>query len=86
MVHALRDSLMKRFLGIFTRVNMGTSFSAVPSKDPFSDRVYAAAAVLDPNQKLLWVAEEVHIRTDLDADEDDQNELEAVKNSLTGDF
>ena len=83
MVAALRDSLMRRFLGIFQRVKMAVSLN--PQKEPFCDRLYAAAAVLDPNQKLLWVDHDVHV-SDPDSfeDDDDPNKIANVKTALKG--
>ena len=58
---ALRDSLQKRFLGIFSRVKMAVLPEPDSSSTPFYNRVYVAATVLDPNMKMAWIDVDVHI-------------------------
>ena len=83
MVAALRDSLMRRILGIFHQVKMTDSLN--PQKELFCDRLYIAAAVLDPNQKLLWVDHDVHVsHPDSFEDDDDPNRIANVKTALKG--
>lgn len=78
MLHALRDSLMTRFLGVFVRVRMGTAVN--PSKQPFHNRVYMCAALLDPNLKLNWIDMEVEVLSDnIDLDVDDMESAEVKK-------
>ena len=83
MVAALRDSLMRRLLGVFNQVKMAVSLN--PQKERFCNRLYVAAAVLDPNQKLLWVDHDVHVSdSDSFEDDDDPSEKANVKTVLKG--
>ena len=85
MCTTLRDSLMRRFQGLFVQVNMAVSQNH--DKEPFSNKVYAAASVLDPNLKLAWVDEDVHIpsRTDtFDTDVEDLEAKEDLKQEIQG--
>lgn len=65
----LRDSLKARFLGVFTRCNMAASISP---DDPFSNKLFITATILDPNLKLGWI--DVEIVGDADEDVDDTSE------------
>ena len=58
--------------------------SLKPQKELFCDWLYIAAAVLDPNQKLLWVDHEVHVSDPDSFDDDDPNEIANVKTALKG--
>lgn len=84
MVAALRDSLRKRFLGIFQELKM--EYSVDPSRGPFCDRIYITAAVLDPNQKLMWVDNDVHISNpdSLDDVDDDPGQIDLLKAGIKG--
>ena len=85
---ALRDSLQKRFLGIFSRVKMAVLPEPDSSSTPFYNRVYVAATVLDPNMKMAWIDVDVHIpRTaSLEEDEEDLEEKSSVKEDVKGMF
>lgn len=78
MARVLRDSLKRRFLGIFARVGMGHSMDL--ATEPFSDKAYFVAAILDPNIKLQWVDEDVIFIDDLD----DDDKKEEIKTELKG--
>lgn len=52
LVKALRQSLVKRFSGIFTRTNMAKESGG---EEPFSHNVYFLATMLDPQFGLSWV-------------------------------
>lgn len=80
MLMALRDSLRRRFIGIFVNVNMAVSHS--PSSEPFHNRVYMVAALLDPNIKLAWVDIEVKVLSDSIDEEVDEREVNDQKEGL----
>ena len=67
MVTALRDGLMRRFEGAYTRLKMGVTLDL--EKAPFSHKVYPVATVLYPNMVLYWV------ELDLNADAEEKVEL-----------
>ena len=84
MCATLRDALRRRFLGIFCRVKMG--YSADILKEPFVDRVYLTASILDPNLKLAWVDIDVQITADDDIDDEESEERarDELKRELKG--
>ena len=57
MVNTLKDSLTKRFSGIFVSVQMMTP--TVGTSLPLGDVIYLIAAFLDPQFGLLWVDSDV---------------------------
>ena len=63
---ALRDSFIKRFVGVFARVGM--AYADDLDKAPFGSKLYFLAAMLDPNYKLFWIDDLVVSR---DEEEDD---------------
>lgn len=52
LVRALRESLLKRFSGIFVTTNMAKKSE---KEEPFSHSVYFLATMLDPQFGLSWV-------------------------------
>ena len=56
---------MSRIKGVFVRAIR----PANTTKLPFYDRVYIAAAVLDPYIKLAWIDQ---VRSELDGDDEDK--------------
>lgn len=64
VARVLRDSLMKRFEGVFAAVDM--AHSLVLSTSPFSSRVFLIATILDPNYQLYWIDDLVDVDTDED--------------------
>ena len=80
----LRDSLRKRFLGIFVRMKMG--YSPALEKEPFQNKVYLVACILDPNLKLAWIDEEVKIPSDSDDQDYEYEEREKIKQEAKGKF
>lgn len=80
----LRDSLTKRFEGVFASLGMANSLNI--EKATFPNKVDLIAAVLDPNFKLFWVDDLVEV----DEDEDEENpgaqyeQRAAIKARLTG--
>ena len=78
MAAKLRDSLKSRFGGIFEHLKM--AYSATPEREPFNNKVYLVAAVLDPNLKLFWVED---IKTD-DEVEDETEAKHVIKQKLEG--
>lgn len=52
LVRALRESLMKRFSGIFVKTNMAMESVR---EEPFNHNVYFLATMLDPQFGLSWV-------------------------------
>ena len=71
----LRDSLMSRFIAIFTRVGMGM-YAGDVNEAPFGNKVYFLAKILDPNYQLYWVD------VDVDLTDNDEEEQEAAKQRL----
>ena len=67
----LRDELMSRFEGVFVRVKLAIR-PVNTTKLPFYDRVYIAAAILDPYIKLAWLDE---VRSELDGDDEDKVQI-----------
>lgn len=52
LVKALRQSLVKRFSGIFIKTNMAKESGR---EEPFNHNVYFLATMLDPQFGLSWV-------------------------------
>ena len=63
LVNKLMTSLMRRFKGIFVACSMAASEAA--HEEPFSDKVYLIAAVLDPRFAMHWV--DIDVLTEGDA-------------------
>lgn len=62
MAAALRDSLMTRFLGIYSRLKMGVTSEL--SSAPFNSMIYLIAIVLDPNSAMFWIDLDLRIPTE----------------------
>ena len=84
MLLALRDSLKRRFLGIFVRCRMAVSMA--PEMEGFHHKVYLVAALLDPNTKLAWVDLDVNFQSDLLEDELEQADVCERKDALKRDI
>lgn len=77
LVAALMASLRKRFCGIFQ--NCQTAEGIAGNHDqPFSDKVYLIATVLDPRFSIQWVDIDVHIESDTDSTRRIRNEFKEM--------
>lgn len=81
MLVALRDSLKRRFLGIFVRCKM--AFSVSPAKEGFYNKVYLAAALLDPNLDVQ--VESDNLEEDHEQAESSEHK-EALKREIQGKY
>ena len=78
LIRALRQSLQKRFSGIFAKAN---NTKPRGTEDPFSHNVYFLATTLDPQFGLSWVDLDVTNGDDLTSVRKNRDEL---KKMLTG--
>ena len=60
------------------------AMSASPESEPFYNKVYVVASILDPNLKLAWIDEEVKISSDNLEEDYDIEEREQIKHDLKG--
>lgn len=72
----LRDSLRKRFQGIFVKLKMANCFGRI---EGFNSNVFIAATVLDPNFKLLWLDD-----IDINFVEDKEKMILELKEEIEG--
>lgn len=79
LIHSLHSSLERRFSGVFINVKMKEppkpTSQSVPVSQPFSERMYLLAALLDPTFALMWVENDVLVEEEIRS---------ALKRSLKG--
>ena len=88
MVRALKNSLQKRFAGIFRNCAMGS----VPNEtmhleQPFEDDVYLISTTLDPKFSLRWLDLEVQLNGEDKTDSRIRNRIKyKVQGKVIGDM
>ncbi|XP_014675745.1 PREDICTED: uncharacterized protein LOC106815751 [Priapulus caudatus] len=78
LVSALHTSLERRFRGIFVNCEIDENQGSGSHQEPFAEKLYLVAAVLDPQYMLHWVDADVVVAWETD------RVRKNLKHTLTG--